>query len=79
MAILYSDVQTGLVATSNVAGTRFGEACLTSYLGLISTGDASIEAARREGGIVSITSVDESAKSVLGFIYRKHCTIVRGQ
>ncbi len=79
MGLLYTDTETGLAVTQNLAGTRVGEACLQSYLGLISTGDASIETARRTGGITSITSVDEKSTGILGFIYRKYCTVVRGR
>lgn len=76
--VLYSDSQAGLTATSNQAGNRVGEACVSSILGLISSGDASIEAARRNGGITMISAVDESFFNVL-FFYSKYCTIVRGR
>jgi hypothetical protein len=74
----YSDVKSSVTATSNQTGNRAGQACASSILGLIATGDSSIEAARRAGGINLITSVDESAESILG-LYAKHCTIVRGR
>jgi hypothetical protein len=74
----YSDVQSSVNATSNQAGNRVGEACSSSILGLVATGDSTIEAARRNGGITQITSVDDSAMSILGF-YAKYCTIVRGR
>lgn len=74
----YTDAQGSVGASSNQAGNRVGEACATSILGLIATGDASIETARRKGGITLITSVDDKATSVLG-IYAKYCTVVRGR
>jgi hypothetical protein len=74
----YSDVQSSTTATSNQAGNRVGEACAISYLGVVATGDASIETARRNGGITMVSSVDETAKSYLG-VYAKFCTIVRGR
>jgi hypothetical protein len=74
----YTDTRAGLAVSSNQAGNRVGEACATSILGLIATGDSSIEAARRAGGITMISSVDETANSILG-IYAKACTIVRGR
>ncbi len=74
----YTDVHSSVAATSNQAGNRVGEACASTILGLIATGDASIEAARRNGGITMITSVDDSANSILG-IYGKYCTVVRGR
>lgn len=75
---LYTDTHAGLSATSNQAGNRVGEACAQSILGLFATGDASIEAARRNGGITMITAVDEHATSYF-FVYAKYCTIVRGR
>lgn len=75
--VWYSDVQSGIAATPQV-GPKVGEACAKSILGLVATGDASIEAARRNGGIISIASVDEKNTSLLG-VYATHCTIVRGK
>ena len=74
----YSDVSSGESVSSNQAGNRVGEACATSILGAIATGDASIETARRNGGITMITSVDGKSESILG-LYAKYCTIVRGR
>ncbi len=74
----YTDTHSAVAATSNQAGNRVGESCATSILGLIGNGDASIEAARRNGGITMISSVDDHTKSILG-IYAEYCTIVRGR
>lgn len=74
----YSDVHGPESVTSNQAGNKMGEACATSILGLVATGDSSTEAARRNGGITMITSVDGHAESILG-IYAKYCTVVRGR
>ena len=75
---IYQDTTYSIAATSNQAGNRVGEACASQILGWIATGDASIEAARRNGGITMVSSVDESATNILG-IYGKGCTIVRGR
>jgi len=75
--MFYTSTQSGLAATPQ-AGPKWGEACASSILGMVATGDASIEAARRNGGITSIASVDEKASSILG-IYATYCTIVRGK
>jgi hypothetical protein len=75
---VYSDLHSSVAATSNQAGNRVGEACATSILGIYASGDASIEAARRNGGITLISSVDESSNSYVG-VYAKYCTIVRGR
>jgi hypothetical protein len=76
--ILYTENQTPQSVSSNQAGNRVGEGCITTYLGLVSTGDASVETARRMGGITMITSVDIQTKSILG-IWTKYCAIVRGR
>jgi hypothetical protein len=47
-------------------------------LGAIATGDASIEEAKRAGGITQIAFVDHEQFSILG-IYATTCTIVHGQ
>jgi hypothetical protein len=68
--------------TSGEVGTaqpgKMGEACVSSILGWIATGDASIEEAKRAGGITQIAYVDHEQFSVLG-IYATTCTIVHGQ
>lgn len=74
----YTDTHSSVSPTSNQAGNRVGEACATSILGVVATGDASIEAARRNGGITMISGVDDHATSILG-VYAKYCTIVRGR
>jgi hypothetical protein len=58
-------------------GTKQGQACANSILGIAATGDASIAAAARNGGISNVTTVDRRAKSVLMF-WAQYCTIVRG-
>jgi len=79
VGVLYSNGESGVAATSNPSGNRVGEACMMSALGLIAWGDASIETARRNGGITMITTVDESTTRILGFVYSKYCTVVRGR
>jgi hypothetical protein len=78
MGALYSDVDYASGATSNQSGNRVGESCATSYLGLVALGDASIETARRNGGVTLISAVDQKVWSLLG-AYTKVCTVVRGR
>ena len=75
---LYTESTSPMLATSNPAGTRLGVACQQSILGLFATGDASIEAARRNGGITMISSIDETANSI-ALVYAKYCVVVRGR
>ena len=74
---LYSDITVPTGATSNPTGNRIGESCASSILGLVAMGDASIETARRNGGINMITSIDEHYLNY--FFYQKSCTVVRGR
>ena len=73
---IYTDVKAPVAASSG-GGSRVGVATSTTYLGLIATGDASIATAKRNGGISSVSSVDEEIKSVLGII-TTYKTTVRG-
>lgn len=66
------------MVTSNALGTKVGQASATSILGIVGTGDASIQAAAKKAGITKISHVDESATSVLG-IYAKYTTTVYGE
>ena len=65
----YTDVSGGLAATdSDQKPTKSGSATANSILGLVATGDASIETAAKNGGITQIHHVDYSSKSILGII-----------
>ncbi len=74
---LYTGVSAGL-SVSAQAGPKTGKACASSILGIIATGDASIDTARRNGGITSISIVDEEMTNILG-LYATHCTVVHGK
>jgi len=74
---ILTDVKYGDVATTAPAATKEGKACANSILGWVSSGDASIEAAKKAGGITTVSSVDHSAKQILGIV-GDWCTIVRG-
>ena len=58
-------------------GAKEGKSCAQSILGLVSSGDASIGAAARAGGIKNVTRVDHYTKNFLG-ILGEYCTIVGG-
>jgi len=73
----FTDVKAPVVAGQGVA-PKTGQACASSILGLIATGDASIAAAKRAGGITKVASTDYEGLSILG-VYAQFCTIVRGQ
>ena len=75
MGILITDVRWDGQA-SGALGTKEGKACATSILALVSSGDASIEAAAKAGGITKVMSVDHHTKWTL--LFGEYCTIVRG-
>ena len=74
---LYSDVKAGMTATSNVGASKVGTATAQSILGLICTGDASIEAACKKAGIKRIHHVDYHSKCILG-LYAEYTVYVYG-
>lgn len=77
MGIIYTDAWSAGTVTDGQPGNRSGEACMTSIFGLVATGDASIEAARKAGAVTLIQSVDYKSNNVLGIA--TYCTVVRGR
>lgn len=73
---LFSQTQQPVMAT-NAIGTKVGRACGKNILGLFTSGDMSIEAAKRDGKITQVASVDMDVKSYA--IYAEVCTIVTGR
>jgi len=63
--------------TTGTDTSKTGTACAKNFLGVVATGDASINAAKREGGIQSVTSVDHDTFTVM-YVYAAFCTVVRG-
>lgn len=78
MGFIYNDTKYGDTVTSSTSATKEGKACASTILGMVATGDASIQAAKAAGGVTEVSYVDHSAKSVLGII-GEWCTIVRGK
>lgn len=76
--VWYTDVKAPLTATSNSNSSKVGSAEATSILGVIATGDASIDAAAKSAGITKIHHVDEQSTSILGF-FAKYKVFVYGE
>jgi hypothetical protein len=74
---IYASADVPVHATTNNIGKKKGEACATSILGIVTTGDASIRAAADAGGVNSISAVDASIKNILGIV-ATYCTQVSG-
>jgi hypothetical protein len=73
---LYSGYKMG-GAVGTGPGTKMGQACASSILGVVGTGDASISAAKRAGSISTVAYVDHDVTGILG-IYATTCTVVYG-
>lgn len=65
---LYTELKLPLGATGEKSGTKVGTAECVSYLSLITTGDASIATAMRNGGITKVSHVDWEVRNILGLV-----------
>jgi len=77
LGAFYTEAKYGDFATSET-GNKEGKACAQSILGLVATGDASVSAAKANGGITTVSVIDHTAKNILG-ILGDWCTVVRGK
>lgn len=78
MGALYTNVEEGAAVTSNSVGSKVGTSSSTGILGLIATGDASINTACKNAGIKKVSHVDVKKTSILG-IYSTYKTVVYGE
>ena len=84
VGVIYSATQAPSVldrvetSGDNKAAPKTGRACSTGILGVAAFGDASLDAAKKAGGITSVHSVEYEATAVLGIIYVTSCTVVHG-
>ena len=76
--IIYTDVKVPEIATGEAMATQTGIAKCKSWCGMVVIGDASVEAAKKNGGITKVASVDWKAKSICGIIAEYEC-IVKGE
>ncbi len=75
---IYSETKANDHVTDEALTTKTGQACSTSVLGLVTTGDSSVPTAAKNGGITKVVSVDNDFMQVLG-VYAKFCTVVTGE
>lgn len=76
---LYTELKLPVTATGESGkNLKVGTAECMDVLGLIATGDASIAAAMRNGGITKVVYVDWEAKNILGII-GNYKVVVYGQ
>ena len=74
---IYNNSGGPVTATSNEGWTKVGFAEATSILGVIGSGDATIQEACKNGGIKKIHHVDYKCMSILG-LYAKYTCYVYG-
>ncbi|MBU6153249.1 MAG: hypothetical protein KGP28_03000 [Bdellovibrionales bacterium] len=77
MGLIRTNHYEGVLVTANPAGKKRGMACTENYFGLVTTGDATLSAAMKDGAITTVSSVDHHYESTLG-VFGKVCTIVTG-
>lgn len=65
------------VSVTNAIGTKTGRACAKNYLGIYLAGDMSVEAAKKNGHITQVASVNTDIKSYA--VYAEVCTVVTGK
>ena len=72
---LYTELKLPIAAESDVRAVKSGTAECMSVLGLVATGDASINTAMRNGNITKISHVDWEARNILGIIGNYKLTV----
>lgn len=76
---LYTELKLPVTDTGNGGnGSKTGTAECMSVLGLVATGDCSIQAAKKNGGITKVNHVDWDARNILGII-GNYKTVVHGE
>ena len=72
---IYTEVKLPVAVTSDKKSTKVGVAECKSILGLVAIGDASIEAAKKNGGITTVTHIDWDVENILGVVGKYKCTV----
>lgn len=67
------------VSSATAVGSKTGKACVKGFVGIVSSGDASVKAAAAAGGINKVNAVDYQNNNLLGSVIAETCTIVRGE
>jgi hypothetical protein len=78
--LFYTDtiVPVAVLEAESDEPVKTGEACSIGVLGLWATGDSSVKAAKRNGGITRIATVEEKFKQVFLGARSEYCTVVTG-
>ena len=76
--MLFGDVKGPYIATDNVGDSKTGTSEAMTILGLVALGDASIDAAMKDGGITKVQRADYHTFNILG-VYAKLTMTVKGE
>ncbi len=76
--LIYTGVSGPVAATAGDTYSKVGKSSCVAILGIVSTGDASIDAAMKNSGITKIHHVDHKSTNILG-VFAKFTTIVYGE
>ncbi len=74
---IYGEVSSTEGIVAQKLGSKRGEACAKSILGLVTTGDATASTAAKAAGISAISAVEHHSRNILG-IYSEYCVQVVG-
>ncbi len=67
--LIYTNIKLPVTVTANNGtATKVGTSQCTSILSAVAIGDASIETAKKNGGITKVYHVDYDVKNILGII-----------
>ena len=73
--LVYSDYSGPHSVTANSGSSKSGSASATSILGIVASGDASVQAAAASAGITKIQHVDQKMERILMFWARYTVTV----
>ena len=79
LGAIYTSGTIGLTANNDVKSLKTGRACMTSVIGIVAAGDASIAAAKTNGGITKVATIDYDVKNVFLGVYGRYCTVITGE
>jgi len=77
LVTVWDDTVSGAVNNS-IEFNKRGEACVINILGIVATGDSSVEAAKKSGSVTKVAVADTTYLNVLG-IFQRGCTVVKGE
>jgi hypothetical protein len=77
IGVFVTEVKGPIAVGDGVGTSKTGRACAQSIMGLVAMGDASIEAAKKAGGIKKVATVDHESKWTV--VFGTFCTVVTGE